>query len=136
MAEGDRSLADVLRANALTEEQWSDATRYWSARMADDARESAELSVPPRVVLDFSEAFAKAQDALRPLPVLDPRGWAALKRDVDERGPGKALADRQLRLADYSRLVRYWAKRIANDPVARAAVDDEMDAFEDENQGV
>ncbi len=123
LAEGDRPAADVLRAHDLTDAQWSDATRFWAERMTTDARESALLGEPPRVTLEFSDIFARAQDAKRPLPPLDLRDWADLKRDVDARGPGKPLADRGLYLADYSRLVRFWAKALATDPALAAAID-------------
>jgi hypothetical protein len=123
LAEGDRSPADVIRAHDLTDAQWIDVTRYWSERMTDDARESALLGEPPRVTLVFSDAFARAQDAKRPIAPLDVRAWAALKHDVDARGPGKPLADRGLRLADYSRLVRHWARALASDPELATAFD-------------
>lgn len=127
LAEGDRPLADVLQTHGVTADAWTAANREWADRMATDARDSALLGVPPRVTLDFAEAFADAQDRKRPLLALDPKGWWTLKRDVDARGPKKALAERGLRLADYTRLVRFWAKAAATDPAVR----DALAAFED-----
>lgn len=125
LAEGDRPVADVLRERGLTDAQWSDATAFWTRRMAEDARTGE-----PRIALEFSDAFARAQDARRPLVPLSVEEWARLRSDIDADGVAPSLAARGLRLADYSRLVRHWAKALASSPelarayrAARAALD-------------
>ncbi|MBX3207550.1 MAG: hypothetical protein KF764_21050 [Labilithrix sp.] len=120
IAEGDRALADVLRDRALTLEQWTEATAFWSQRMAEDARPDASGNVTPRVALLFSDAFARAQDDKRPLVPLSADAWAELVHDAEEASLAEALAKRGLRMADHSRLVRHWAKALATDAALRA----------------
>lgn len=116
IAEGDRPVADVLGQRGLTDAQWSDATTFWTRRMGEDASTGE-----PRLALEFSDAFARAQDALRPLVTLSVEEWARLRNDIDAEGVAPALAARGLRLADYARLVRHWAKALASSPaLARA----------------
>ncbi|MBX3231365.1 MAG: hypothetical protein KIT84_10505 [Labilithrix sp.] len=102
LAEGDRTFSEVLAARDLTDAQWMDATLYWGQRMGEHA-------------IAFSDAFAQAQDAKRPLVSLSVAEWFALERAIDTRGLPKALRERSLGLADYSRLIRHWAKKIATD---------------------
>jgi hypothetical protein len=115
VAEGDRPVADILAARGLTEAQWVEACVFWGQRMAEDAREGG------RVTLAFSEAFCKAQDGKRPLPPLSVEDWAALTLEIETHGSApRALAARNLSLADHSRLVRHWAKALASDASLRA----------------
>ncbi len=100
--------------------------------MTTDAREAAAAGVSPRVALEFSEAFARAQDAKRPLPPFDARAWVLLGRDAGRHGLPRALATRGLSLADHGRLVRHWAARIATEPALRA----EIATFEEADEGV
>lgn len=116
LAEGDRPLAEVLRERGLTDAQWSDATIFWTRTMAEDARGGE-----PRLALEFSDAFARAQDARRPLVPLSVEEWARLRNDIDADGVAASLAARGLSLSDYARLVRHWAKALATSPdLARA----------------
>jgi hypothetical protein len=124
LAEGDRPVADVLEERKISLDAWTEVTTHWAKAMAADAATGT-----PALVLEFSDHFAKAQDAKKPLPPLDIRSWALLKRDVDHLGPHKALAARGLALADYSRLVRHWAKAIATNRDLAAA-------FEEASEGV
>ncbi len=119
IAEGDRSVAEVLAAHALSLEQWTEVSVYWAQRMSDE----------PRVLMTFSDAFTKAQDAKRPLPALTVEEWAALGREILVAGSStEALSARGLSAADHMRLVRHWARLLASDPdLARAyeaALDD------------
>jgi hypothetical protein len=102
----------------LTEAQWTEATVFWAQRMGEDAQPDPNGNVHPRIALAFSEAFARAQDAKRPLVQLSVEQWAelVLEIEIEDLGAGPVLARRQLRMADYSRLVRHWAKAIATDP--------------------
>ena len=84
--------------------------------MAEEAR------VSPALAIAFSEAFATAQDAKKPLPALDVLGWAALVNEIEAIGLARALGKRQLSKADYFRLVRHWAKAIATRSRARKRV--------------
>jgi len=130
IAEGDRPVDEILRGRGLTDEQWMEATVFWSRRMSEDARPDASGNVAPRVALAFSEAFARAQDAKRPLVVLTVVQWAELVHEIEAYGLAPVLARRGLRLADHSRLVRNWAKALGTTPslareyeAARAALD-------------
>lgn len=109
-AEGDRPLAEILMNESLTDAQWTDVTLFWARRMGEDAR-----NPEPRVALAFSDAFAKAQDALKPVVVLSPEAWDALVLAIDDApdGPTRVLAERGLGMADFSRLTRHWARALA-----------------------
>ncbi len=109
-AEGDRPLAEILAEESLTEARWTEVTLFWAHRMGEDAR-----NAEPRVALAFSDAFAKAQDAWKPLVVLSPEAWDALVLAIDEApdGPTRVLAERGLGMADFSRLTRHWARALA-----------------------
>lgn len=109
-AEGDRPLAELLARESLTDARWTAVTLFWARRMGEDAR-----NPEPRVALTFSDAFAKAQDALRPVVVLSPEAWASLVEAIEESpdGPTRVLAERGLGMADYARLSRHWARALA-----------------------
>lgn len=109
LAEGDRSMKDVLEAHGLAQAEWDAASLHWATRMAEEARVSPELAIA------FSEAFAKAQDAKKPLPPYDVVGYATLMNEVESLGLARALGKRQISKADYFRLIRHWAKAIASD---------------------
>jgi hypothetical protein len=113
IAEGDRSTADVLRKHELTEAQWNESTAYWMIRMGDDVREHGEDARVPHV---YSDAFGKAQDALKPVPPMDAAAYAKLVVDVQiAGGPAQPLAARGLSTADYLRLSRHWARVLSTD---------------------
>jgi hypothetical protein len=115
LAEGDRTLEAVLEANRLTEAQWNEATLYWMKRMGDDALDHGERA---RIPLVYSEAFSKAQDALKPLPPMNVEGYAELVAAALATGSAAdALAPRNLSNADYLRLSRHFAQVLASDPV-------------------
>ncbi|MDB4934367.1 MAG: hypothetical protein JWP87_1339 [Labilithrix sp.] len=109
-AEIDRPLAEILAKESLTDAQWTEVTLFWARRMGEDAR-----NAEPRVALAFSDAFAKAQDALKPVVVLSPEAWDALVLAIDDApdGPARVLAERGLGMADFSRLTRHWARALA-----------------------
>lgn len=98
LAEGDRTMREVLEAHGIDDAKWDEASRHWSS---------------PEWTIAFGEAFAAAQDAKKPIPPYDVVGWATLVNDVQEIGLARALAKRQISKADYFRLVRHWAKAIA-----------------------
>lgn len=115
LAEGDRTMSEVLEAHGISQEAWDAASKRWTTAMAEGARVSPELAIA------FSDAFAAAQDAKKALPPYDVLGWATLVNDVEEIGLARALAKRQISKADYFRLVRHWAKAIATDPALSKA---------------
>ena len=106
----DRPLAEVLAKESLTDAQWTEVTLFWAHRMGEDAR-----SAEPRVAVAFSDAFAKAQDALKPVVALSTEAWDALVLAIDDApdGPTGVLAERGLSMADFFRLTRHWAHALA-----------------------
>lgn len=121
IAEGASPLARVLESRGLTPSAWHEATERVMRALADDARaHGADATLP----LVYSEAFTRAQDALRPIPDLSPEEWSALTALVEAAGdPRAALVTRGLGLGDWLRLSRHWALRLARDPEARARFD-------------
>lgn len=118
LAEGDRSASEILAGAALTEAQWAEATAYWMGRIGDAVAREGELA---RVPLVYSDAFAEAQDAIRPAPEMDGAGWANLLADIQEAGaPERPLRARKLRVADFQRLGRAMAARLVRDPEENA----------------
>jgi hypothetical protein len=114
IAERDRSMKEVLEAERIDESAWMDATSYWMKKMAEDA---AQRGVEATLAIDYSDAFSRAQDAIRPVPEMTPEEWAGLAAEIlIAGGPGRPLAARNLSQADYLRLARHWAKRLAGDP--------------------
>lgn len=110
LAEGDRPTREVLESYGVAESAWNDATLHWNVTMAEAAR------TDPSMAIRFSELFAAAQDAKKPIAPLDVAGYADLVNDVEAVGLARALAKRQLGNADYFRLVRHWARALARDP--------------------
>lgn len=114
MAEGDRPAGDILYRHGLTEAAWTAATLEWMTRLAADVRVHGEKATRP---LLYSGAFARAQDALKPLPAMDARAYAALLVAVEVAGgPAPALRARGLSLPDFLRLSRHFARVLASDP--------------------
>ncbi|WP_437291007.1 hypothetical protein [Sorangium sp. So ce406] len=127
IAEGDRSQADILKAHELTEAQWGEASIFWMTRIGDDVREHGEDARIPHL---YSDAFSKAQDALKPPPSLDAASYARLVVDIQAAGgTAQPLAARNLSLADYLRLSRHMARVLSADPA-------ESKAFFDAYQGL
>jgi len=114
IAEADRPLAAILEPRGLTETQWNEASVFWMTRMGEDVREHGENARVPHV---YSEAFSKAQDALKPPPPMEAATYAKLVVDVQVAGgPAQPLAVRGLSLADYLRLSRNMARVLSSDP--------------------
>ncbi len=113
IAEGDRSTGEVLDKHELTEAQWNESTIYWMTRMGDDTRDHGQDARIPHV---YSDAFSKAQDALKPVPPSSAASYAKLVVDVQiAGGPAEPLAARGLSTADYLRLSRHWARVLSTD---------------------
>lgn len=113
IAEGDRTAAEVLEAHEITDAQWNESTMYWMTRLGDDVREHGQDARIPHV---YSDAFAKAQDAIKPAPLMDVVAYAKLVVDVQAAGgPADPLAIRGLSTADYLRLSRHWARVLSSD---------------------
>jgi hypothetical protein len=103
----------------LNESQWSEATSFWMKRMGNDVRVYGQHA---KVAIVYSDAFSKAQDALKPPPPMDAESYAALVVDIQKAGsPATPLAARGLSTADYLRLARHIAKRLASDPLESQA---------------
>ncbi len=62
IAEGDRTLETILEAHGLTQAQWNESTTFWMTRIGDDVRQHAAEA---RVPIVYSDAFSKAQDAIK-----------------------------------------------------------------------
>ena len=110
LAEGDRPLPALLAAHDLDEAVWQAATAHYTRLLAADAMDG-DGAVSDR----YAAAFARAQDALRPVPDLTPEAWAELC--VAMAGPrgAEALAERGLGAADHLRLTRAWAARLGRE---------------------
>jgi len=116
LAEGDRPTAVVLEAHGLDEARWNESTMYWMKRLGDDALEHGEHATLAHL---YSEAFARAQSALRPLPPMAVEEYAAIVAEIQSTGsPALPLAQRALSSADYIRLSRHFAEKMAADPDA------------------
>ncbi|WP_437641876.1 hypothetical protein [Sorangium sp. So ce854] len=114
IAEGDRPLPAILEARGLTEAQWNESTMYWMKRIGDDVLEHGKDARVPHV---YSDAFSKAQDALKPAPSMDAASYAKLVVDIQVAGsPDEPLAVRGLSTADYLRLSRRWARVLSSEP--------------------
>lgn len=119
IAEGDRTTAKVLEVHGLTEAQWNESTIHWMTRLGDDVREHGQDARIPHV---YSDAFGKAQDALKPVPSMDAGSYAKLVVDIQlAGGPAQPLAVRGLSTADYLRLSRHWARVLSSDAAQASA---------------
>jgi hypothetical protein len=118
IAEGNRSTAEVLDAHHLAEAAWNEATIHWMTRLGADVREHGQDARLPHL---YSDAFAEAQTAQKPLPPTDAGSYATLVVDIQlAGGPTQPLAARGLSLADFLRLSRHWAKVLSSDPAEAA----------------
>ncbi len=121
ITEGPSPIARVLEARGISEPAWNEATTRVLRALADDVRAHGAAATLPLI---YSDAFTRAQDALRALPDLDVEEWAALSALVEAAGdPRVALVARGLGLGDWLRLSRHWAARLASDPALRARFD-------------
>jgi hypothetical protein len=126
LAEGDAPAGAVLAACGLDDAGWTAAALVWGERIAVDAREGGTGSLAAA----FSSAFARAQDARRPLPAMSVEEWGELVAEAQVQGLGRALAVRRLSSADHARLVRHWARALAADPALHARFELARDARE------
>jgi hypothetical protein len=127
IAEGDTSTAAILAVRGLTEAAWNESTMYWMKQMGDDVLEHGQSA---RIPLLYSDAFGKAQDALKPPPQMDAASYAALVVDVQAAGgPAQPLAVRGLSTADYLRLSRHYAAVLTSDPEAARLFQDTYEAL-------
>lgn len=126
LAEGDARPGAVLAARGLDDGRWVEIALDWGRRLTADASAGGGATL----AMTFSAAFARAQDAKRPLPAMDAEGWGTFVADADHLGLARALAARRLSLADHSRLVRHWAKALAIDPALHARFERARDARE------
>jgi len=126
LAEGAAPIGAVLAACGLDEASWTNAALAWGERIAADARDGGAASLAAA----FSTAFARAQDARRPLPTMDAEAWGELVADAEVLGLGRALAARRLSSADHARLVRHWARALAVEPALHARFERARDARE------
>jgi hypothetical protein len=118
VAEGDSPTAKVIEAEGLDDPKWTEINRVWLTRMGDDAR---ARGVECTLAIEYSDAFGRAQDAIKPVVEMTAEDWATLMVEIQQTArPVPALAIRGLSQADFSRLVRHWAKRLATDPEQNA----------------
>src|SRR5689334_15550577 len=90
IAEETRPMAVILEARGLTEAKWTESTMYWMKRIGDDVLEHGQDARVPRV---YSDAFGKAQDALKAAPEMDAATYAKLVVDIQlAGGPDQPLA--------------------------------------------
>ena len=104
IAEGDRSVPEILAARGLAAQAWREASLRFAHLLAEDDA-TAEA---------YTAAFTRNQDALRSVPALTPEEWADLVTEHATKGAA-ALARRGLRAADHLRLSRHWAKLLSVD---------------------
>ena len=96
IAEGNRFQADILQAHGLTESQWNEASLFWMNRIGEDVRVHGQDA---RIPLVYSDAFGKAQDALKLPLTMDAASYAKLVVDIQVAGgPTQPLAVRGLSL--------------------------------------
>ncbi|MBK8255230.1 MAG: hypothetical protein IPK82_21535 [Polyangiaceae bacterium] len=114
LAEAGATLANVLAAHSLTRDEWKRAETHYLEQMAQEALAGGE----PNVAETFAAAFAKAQDALAPVPNLTVEEWARLRFAISVVGVEKAVAARGLSTADYLRAERHFARVFARDAAA------------------
>jgi hypothetical protein len=108
IAEGDRSLSEVLRAHGVSGAAWSEAQAHHLRAIAADAM----LSHTSNLAEQYAALYARAQDALKPVPAMTPEEWAWLELDIAARGQ-QALVDRGLTSGDHMRLSRHFAKELS-----------------------
>ncbi len=111
-AEGTQPVTAVLERWGFTQTQWQQANERWLALILQDAQaKGADCDL----ALAYADAFGKAQDDLAKCTELTPEEWALMNLQVQKVGLAPVLAARGLSDADYLRLVRYWATRLARD---------------------
>lgn len=117
IAEGREPVAEVLRRHDLEDQVWTEASLRWLEAMAADALEKGERAT---LAIEYARLFGEAQEALRTTPEVSPEEYAELVVAM-QRGDGpRALGARGLSQADFSRLVRRFAERLAASPEENA----------------
>lgn len=117
IAEAREPMAEVLRRHEIDDRSWTEASLTWLEAMAKDALDRGERAT---LAIDYARLFAEAQEALRVTPEVSPEDYAELVVAM-QRGEGaRALADRGLTQADFSRLVRRFAERFSTSPEENA----------------
>ena len=114
LAEADRPARDVLVAHGLSEEAWRELRDHHHRAVIADALASDE----PGMAEAYATAFARTQDALKPVPDLTPEAWAELVVQCGAHGAEDAVAALGFSSADYLRLCRHWAKKLGQDRAA------------------
>lgn len=110
LAEGDRTLPQVLESFDVKEEAWTEGQVLWARALAEDEMEGLGQGLADA----YGQAYARAQDALKPLPQLTPEQWAAVQHDAARDGIA-GLAVHAVTEADYARLSRHWIATLASD---------------------
>lgn len=113
LAEGTTAPSDVLAKHELDEAKWNEATTQWMKYLAADVQaRGAEARAP----LVYSEAFAEAQGQLAEPPEVTAEEYATLVAEIMAAGdPSGPLAQRGWSNADYIRLSRSMATKLAHD---------------------
>jgi hypothetical protein len=114
LAEAEASERDVLARHGLTSDEWTKATQHWMTALAEDVQSHG---ADARLPLLYSDYFATHQQNLKAPLALSPEQWEELQFDIERsESEEEALARRQMSMADYMRLLRIYAKRIAEEP--------------------
>ena len=120
VAEGTHDEAEVLKRHGLSADEWNDATRHWMTALAEDVQ---RLGADARLAIEYSDSFASHQQSLKAPLDMSPERWAELEYDIERsEAPDVPLSSRQMSLADYMRLVRVFAKRMAEEPAVAVRV--------------
>jgi hypothetical protein len=115
LAEGTRPQREVLNEPELSEAEWNHATQFWMLRIAEDTQTHGAAAT---LGILYSDAFAKAQDGLKGVIEMAPEQWATLSVEIQQQGPARPLARRNLSNSDYIRLARHFARVLSSDPRA------------------
>jgi hypothetical protein len=116
LAEQREPRGAVLQVAGLDEPAWMEIERTWMMRIGLSA-----LQGDTSLLREYDEAYLAAQGSLGPAePTRTLEEYAAIVARI-ERGepPPQVFAAAGLSLADFARLQRAWAPRIAQDPAMR-----------------
>lgn len=128
IAEGDGPAPAILKRHGLTDQEWTEATRVWMQALADDVQTNG---IEAKLAIQYSDRFAEHQQQLKPAEPYTPEMWAELEYELERSDtPEEPLARRQLSAADYMRLVRIYAKRVAEEPEVAMRMDERRAALE------
>jgi hypothetical protein len=111
--------AELLGRHGLDEDSWAALEDRWLTELSR-AEDEHQGDGPPPLVLQFAEAFSRAQQ--RGAEVLPLERYAEITRDVcSGRDIADVLKRQRVELADYLRAHRHWTERMASDEQALAA---------------